>query len=179
MEQKSSNIETINLDELKKHRFIKFFEFAINTKEFTWNEAKNSCNLSEKELKSFRDGDVIIRASNNSNNFCLSPEGLLDYLDFLELNQANVSAKKAKRLAIIAIFISALLAAFSILLSIYQMTKPSQVILETQQFEEIQNLIKTTKTLAVRVDSILGVQQKMIEKSDMTNNQIKTVETTN
>lgn len=67
----------------------------------------------------------------------LNSDSYFKLLDHEELRHAEESSREAKKWAVIAIVISAFLALFSILLSWYEITHPTEIYINETQFEEL------------------------------------------
>ena len=111
------------------HTHIKALEYAYKTKAFTRSEAEEAIGLSGNEFDRIVAGAVAHHTpgqpkgiSSTDAKWSMGSDALMNYIEYIELQEARKSSADAKILSIIAIGISAFLALASICVSIYQLT---------------------------------------------------------
>ena len=138
-------------DKIKDHIYMKILKYAYEHETFTFKEITESLNISEEDLVKYGcEPKIVIHPFKETGGgidlekLIISYEGFINYLEYIELNEARESSKTAKELATkslkrstLAIIISAFLAIFSIGISIYQINKPTTVIMKPTQFETL------------------------------------------
>jgi len=137
------------IKDITEHNYIKILEYAYKTKVFTESEICKALNLSKSGFESYVRGSIaqydLEQATGSEQKWVMGYEAFLNYLEYIELKEARDSSRQAKTISIWAIIISGFLALSSIGISLYQLNKSSQVIIENKEFEVISNSIELLK----------------------------------
>lgn len=115
----------MNLEELNEQRIVKLIAFSIGKRNFTAADAMSATGMGHSEFlaigkRIFTNGEDIGDdvSINEVFDWHLSPEALFSYMSLKEFEHSVKSAAEAKKLAVISIAISGLLAIGSIIASI-------------------------------------------------------------
>ena len=129
------------------HRYIDILRFAFEHRSFTKNAIMEKLDLTDDEFQRYvvgnvasHDPDCSLDVKDPKRTWRMNPESFLSYLDYLELEQAREASKSAKNTAIWAISISAVLALFSIVLALYQVSTTPSVRLDRPQATAIDQM---------------------------------------
>ena len=123
--------------DITEHNFVNILEYAYKNKLFTQKELCDALCITDEDFKEYVGHYHIIRRNRNQVNgkaqWTMSYEAFLNYLEYIELKEARASAGQAKNMSMWAIAISAFLAVFSIVISIYQLNTSSITHIEHKQ----------------------------------------------
>ena len=156
------------------HKYIEILEYAFKTKEFTKSEAEQALGLTDEEFDRYIPGNVANHAPNGSESgenqkWMMHQEAFINYLEYIELNEARQSSKEAKKLSLFAIGISAILALASIVISVYQLSTTPIIQIDSQQVTNLSNKIDVTKQELAKTNKFLAQQfdnQQRIDLAD-------------
>lgn len=125
--------------DITEHNFVNILEYAYKNKFFTQKELCDALCITDEDFKWYVGNDHIAYRDRNQvsgeKQWTMSYQAFLSYLEYIELKEARASAEQAKNMSMWAIAISAFLAAFSIVISIYQLNTSSITHIERKQIE--------------------------------------------
>ena len=149
---------------LEQHKFLKILHFAYNNSTFTEKEICKDLNLTWTEFKTQVAGIAHHDPNHDGTGdqkWTISYDAFINYLEYIELNDARRSSKIAIRIAIVAIGISILSTCVSIHYSRKQLERPTKI--EQMQFETIEKLAFNPIPMEERMDIILDNQGKLVQ----------------
>jgi hypothetical protein len=127
------------IKDVTEHNFVNVLEYAYKNKFFTQKELCDALSITDEDFKWHVGNDHIAHYDRNQisgeKQWTMSYEAFLNYLEYIELKEARASAEQAKNMSMWAIAISAFLAIFSIVISIYQINTSSITLIERKQVE--------------------------------------------
>ncbi len=136
---------------LEQHLYLKILKYAFENDVFTEKEMCEAIGFSNKQfIKYVQRGKIAeditnIEGTKNAQKWRISYDAFLNYLEYIELNEARGSSKSAKKLALLAIGISAVLALSSIVISLIQLFNPTTVKINDSQLNKIVMREETTR----------------------------------
>ena len=150
--------------DVTNNRYIEILRYVYETPSFTESDICKALDLTTDELKYYVTGasQIAIKApeqkAGEEKKLTMNYEALLNYLEYLELKEARASSTQAKLLSIIAITISAILAAISIGISIYQINMSSIVTINHKQAdsmkESMSQLRKEIQNISISIENL-------------------------
>ena len=128
------------------HKQLRALKYAFVNDEYTQDEISQAAGLTVAEFRRYGTAISVAVAgqgdvAEGQRKYQISPGAFMNYLEYVELEEARQSSKTAKRLAIGAILISAVLAIASIAIALIQAMGPNVVEIQESQVDEIEALI--------------------------------------
>jgi len=142
-----------------KDKYLKVLKYAYNHNSFTEKNMRAKITLSDDEFNRFVLQIICVHPKDNK-KYVIRYNAFIDYLKYLELEQAKQSAEDAKKtanrakwLAIISIIFAFITIGLSIFFSIKQLNAPMKI--EKMQFETIQNLSFDPTVIEKKINDII------------------------
>lgn len=154
---------------LQDHLYLRILRFAYENDNFSEKEICKALPLTEDEFERFVRGTIAHHAPDDENDkketaeqrWTMNHGAFINYLEYIELNEARKSSKRATIIAIFAILLSAISMFISIYFSKKQLETPTKI--EKTQFELIENLKFDSSSIEKKMDHLINTQKKIIE----------------
>ena len=141
------------------HKLLKALKYASENSEYTQDQISQAAGFTAEEFRRYGTAisDVVPGQGDpaeGQRRYQISAEAFMNYLEYIELEEARQSSKTATLIAIGAILISALLAIASIAIALVQALGPNVVEVQEAQIGRMESLIVAQSPDVTRANEV-------------------------